>query len=256
MAESFGEDPERYDRTRPRYPEALIEAVVSASPGPDVLDVGCGTGIASRQLQAAGCRVLGVEPDARMAELARRFGTPAEVATFEAWEPGGRSFDAVTAAQAWHWVEPVAGAAKAARVLRSGGLLALFWNALEFPAELREGVADACARALPDAPFDVRAVMARPAVETYGAGLGRTADAIVEAGGFGVPRRWRFDWECVYGRDELLDQLPTFGVFTRLPADRMERVLQEVGALVDAAGGSVSVRYATLAVVAERTRGT
>mgnify|MGYP004495330689 CR=1 FL=1 len=111
VAESFGSDPERYDRTRPRYPDAMVERIVAASPGPDVLDVGCGTGIAARQFQAAGCRVLGVDPDARMAEQARRHGVEVEVATFEAWDPAGRTFDAVVAGQAWHWVDPVAGLA-------------------------------------------------------------------------------------------------------------------------------------------------
>ena len=55
MAESFGSDPERYDRARPRYPEAMVARVAGASPGPEFLDVGCGTGIASRQFQPAGC---------------------------------------------------------------------------------------------------------------------------------------------------------------------------------------------------------
>jgi len=60
---------------------------VAGSPGRDVLDVGCGTGIAARQFQAAGCRVLGVDPDARMAGLARRSGLEVQVATFETWDP-------------------------------------------------------------------------------------------------------------------------------------------------------------------------
>lgn len=114
-------DTERYDRTRPRYPQAMVERIVAASPGPDVLDVGCGTGIEARQFQAAGCTVLGVEPDARMAAFAQRTGIEVEVATFEAWQAAGRNFDAVIAGQAWHWVDPVAGAAKAAQVLRPGG---------------------------------------------------------------------------------------------------------------------------------------
>src|ERR1700742_4390072 len=89
VAESFGADAERYDRARPRYPSALVDRIVAASPGPEVLDVGCGTGIAARQFQAAGCTVLGVDPDPRMAEFARRTGVEAEVATFEAWDPAG-----------------------------------------------------------------------------------------------------------------------------------------------------------------------
>src|SRR5690606_41219093 len=84
VAESFGVDPERYDRARPRYPDALVERIVAASPGPDVLDVGCGTGIAARQFRAAGCTGLGGDPDARMAGHARRPGRPAEAATARA----------------------------------------------------------------------------------------------------------------------------------------------------------------------------
>lgn len=99
MAESFGIDPERYDRTRPRYPGALVDRIVAASPGPDFLDVGAGTGISARQFQAAGRAVLGVEPHARMADFARRTGVETEVARFETWDPAGRTFDAVVAGQ-------------------------------------------------------------------------------------------------------------------------------------------------------------
>jgi len=90
-AESFGTDAQRYDQARPGYPEALVARTIAGSPGLDVLDVGCGTGIAARQFQAAGCTVLGVEPDARMADVARAAGLPVEVTTFEAWAPAGRS---------------------------------------------------------------------------------------------------------------------------------------------------------------------
>lgn len=53
-AEGFGGDPERYHRARPGYPWALIDQIVAASPGPEVLDVGVGTGIAAHAFQAAG----------------------------------------------------------------------------------------------------------------------------------------------------------------------------------------------------------
>ena len=149
VAESFGVDAERYDRARPRYPEALIERVIAASPGLEFLDVGCGTGIGARQYRASGCTVLGVEPDARMAEVAERTGVEVEIGKFEDWDPEGRYFDAVVAGQAWHWVDPVLGASKAARVLRPHGLLAVYWHVFDPPGEVADAFDEAMQRVRP-----------------------------------------------------------------------------------------------------------
>jgi ubiquinone/menaquinone biosynthesis C-methylase UbiE len=54
VAEGFGADAGRYDRARPTYPADLIDRIIAASPGRDILDVGCGTGISARLFQAAG----------------------------------------------------------------------------------------------------------------------------------------------------------------------------------------------------------
>ncbi|UUU36609.1 class I SAM-dependent methyltransferase [Streptomyces sp. CA-210063] len=251
VAESFGVDAERYDRTRPRYPDALVEQIVTASPGPDILDVGCGTGIAARQFHAVGSRVLGVEPDGRMAEFARRSGLTVEVATFEAWNPAGRTFDAVVSGQAWHWVDPVVGASKAARVLRPGGRLAAFWHAFQLPCDLADAFAAVYQRAVPDVPFDLQLVK-RP-LEAYQATFTKVADALREVGGFGDPQEWRYDWQRSYTRDEWLDQLPTLAELTQLPSNKQAQVLEDVGAVLDAIGGSFTMSYTTVAVTAART---
>ncbi|MEV4050376.1 methyltransferase domain-containing protein [Amycolatopsis sp. NPDC049688] len=249
MAESFGTDVERYDRARPEYPRELVDEVVAGSPGADVLDVGCGTGIEARQFRAAGCRVLGVDPDARMAAFARRGGIDVEVAKFEDWEPAGRTFDTVVAGQAWHWVDPVAGPAKAARVLRPGGLLAVFAHVFQPPAEVAEAFAAACRRVLPGSPF---AGETRPAADIYDVMFAGFADAIAKTDGLGAPDRRRYSWERTYTRDEWLDFLPTTGGLTRLPPGDLAEVLSEVGAAIDALGGSFVLPYATLAVVARK----
>lgn len=252
VAESFGVDAERYDRTRPPYPDALVDRIVTASPGRDVLDVGCGTGIEARQFRAAGCRVLGVEPDERMAEFARRGGLQVEVATFEAWDPSGREFDAVIAGTAWHWVDPVAGAAKAARLLRPGGRLAPFHHVFQPPPDVMRAVATAYQRVAPDSPVNLPGQLSGSALDGYQPMFTKIADAIREVGGFGEPEQWRFEWERTYTRDEWLDQLPTHGALTRLPADKLTDVLETVGAAIDAMGGHVTMPYTTVAVTAAR----
>jgi SAM-dependent methyltransferase len=250
VAEGFGADAGRYDRARPTYPTDLVERIIAASPGPDVLDVGCGTGISARLFQAVGCRVLGVDPDPRMAELARQAGTETEVARFEDWDSADRTFDAVIAAQAWHWVDPVAGVAKAAAVLRPGGRLAVFWNAFDPPKGVREAFAGVFRRVLPDSPFG--AFWDRPAVEAYRAGCVRLADVIWQAGMFGEPEEWLSYWNRPYTRDEWLDLVPTTGGFTRHPEAVKRELLDGLGSAVDAAGGTFTMSYTTIAATAAR----
>ncbi|MFH8409306.1 class I SAM-dependent methyltransferase [Streptomyces sp. NPDC018019] len=252
VAESYGTDAERYDRARPRYPRALVDRVLAAAPGTDVLDAGCGTGIAARQFAAAGCRVLGVDVDPRMAGLARRHGLETEVSAFEAWEPAGRKFDAVVSGQAWHWVDPVAGPAKAAQALRPGGLLAVFWNAGRPAPGLAASFAEVYRRLMPGSLAERQWAAPASASGAYAALCAKAAEGIRETGAYGAPERWRFDWEHTYTRDAWLDQVPTTGDHTQLSPDDLEKVLSGIGAAIDAVGGSFTMRYSTPVVAAAR----
>ena len=247
MAESFGLDAKRYDRARPGYPPAMVEQVIAASPGRDVLDVGIGTGISARPFQAAGCRVTGVDVDDRMAEFARRQGFEVEVASFEEWSPGGRMFDLVIAGQAWHWVDPVAGTLKAAQVLRPSGRLAVFWNVFQFPAGLSEAVAAVYRQVLPGSPFS-RGTSG--GLAAYSGLAAKAADGIREAGGFGPPEQWQFDWERLYTRDEWLDQVPTSGGHNQFPPGKLDELLAGTGAAIDAVGGRFRMTYTAVVVTA------
>ncbi|WP_078870581.1 MULTISPECIES: class I SAM-dependent methyltransferase [unclassified Amycolatopsis] len=250
MAESFGVDPERYDRARPRYPDELVTAVLAASPGKDLLNVGCGTGIEGRQFHARGAVVLGVEPDARMAEFARR-AFPVEVAKFEDWDPAGRTFDALVSGQAWHWVDPAAGAAKAAQVLRPGGRFVAFWHVFMPPEEISLALADALRRAMPDSPFSGN-YLKKPSADAYQPMLDKAADGLAATGAFGEAENWHYAWTQDYRRDEWLDLLATQGGVTVATPEQRDRILAEVGAAIDARGGHLTTNYSTAAVTAVR----
>jgi SAM-dependent methyltransferase len=248
LAESFGTDAERYDRTRPSYPAAMIDRVVTAAPGPALVDVGCGTGIAARQFRAAGCEVLGVEIDERMAELARRDGFPVEVSSFESWEPAGRVFDVVAAGQTWHWVDPAAGAVKAAEALRPGGVLALFWNVAIAPAGLSAAFGDVYRRVVPGFPvFDAAKQSGGYSVFTDNATAGLRA-----ANAFGEAEESTFAWERFYTKEEWLDAVPTSGGHSRFPRETLTELLAGLGAAVDAEGGGFTMNYTTLLLTAVR----
>ncbi len=255
VAEGFGDDAEAYDRARPRYPRALADAVVATLPGTRVLDVGIGTGLSALAFRAAGCAVAGVEPDARMAGLARRRGFPVDVARFELWQPAGRLFDGVISGQAWHWIDPLAGAVKASQALAMGGRLALFWNAGDPPSEIAEGFADVYRGVATGLPFTPWASGARSA-----AGYQRFLDAagagIRQSAAYTEPESFRFDWQTTVSREAWLDQVPTAGGHHRIPPAELEKLLSGMAAVIDAAGGSFTMNYATLGLAATRTQRT
>ena len=249
IAESFGANPELYDRVRPAYPDGLIAQVLAGVTGRGVLDVGCGTGIAARQFQAVGCSVLGVEPDVRMAAYAQSRGLEVEVATFEEWDAAGRTYDVVTAAQSWQWVDPAAGALKAAGVLRRGGRLAVFGHVFEPPEHVAAAFAEAFRRELPDSPFSGQR---RPTLDVYQAAYAKIAGRFRDSGAFDQVDQWRFDWTKNYTRDEWLGLLPTTGGLTRLSAHRLAPILTSVGEAIDAHGGAFTMDYVTLAATGLR----
>ena len=124
-ATSFGATASTYDAVRPRYPDAVVDRIVAGTPDL-VVDAGCGTGIAAAQVAARGVRVLGVEPDARMAAVAAGRGIDVVHARFEEWVP--EACDVVMSAQAWHWVDPELGASVAGEAIRPGGRWIACWN--------------------------------------------------------------------------------------------------------------------------------
>jgi SAM-dependent methyltransferase len=164
-AESFGAVAVEYDRHRPRYPRPLIVDLITRD-DMRVLDVGAGTGIAATQLADAGANVLAVEPDERMARVARAKGIHVEQVTFEEWQPADREFDLVVFAQSFHWVDPRPALRKVAAILRSGGRLALIANRIVPVAptqqeldEINADYLDVTARSIVNAEEEVAALV-------------------------------------------------------------------------------------------------
>ena len=98
----------------PAYRDELfadLGAITGVRRTSSVLEVGCGTGQATRSLAGLGFSVTAVEPGAGMAAIACRHlggsdNVEVDVSDFEHWDDRGRRFDLLLAAGSWHWVDP------------------------------------------------------------------------------------------------------------------------------------------------------
>lgn len=88
-----------------------------------------------------------------------------------------------------------------------------------------------------------------------GFAFAKTAEGLTEAGWFGEPEQWRFDWAKSYTTGEWLEQVPTFGGHNLTPPDNLGEfggLLPGIAAAVDVAGGSFTMNYAAVVVTAVR----
>jgi SAM-dependent methyltransferase len=243
-ADSFGAAARLYDACRPRYPDQLIDDLLSRG-AQRVLDVGAGTGIASEQLLGRGVNVLAVEPDPRMAEVTREKGVRIEIGTFESWDPGERSFDLVVFAQSFHWVDPAIALPKAHALLPRGGTLGLMWNRL-FPTDPTHGDFAEIYRDYMDPGSPLVDGSSSGLVETDG-NTNRLIGSIT-ASGFTVEER-TYPRGAQYSAEQWLDLVFTYSNHLTLAADKAAelraRLAERIGSNGVSVGGDTLLIRAT-----------
>lgn len=230
-AELFDAAARAYDRYRVGYPDELYATLAALVPdGATVVEIGAGTGIATVPLARRGYRIVGLEPGAAMAAIAREklaAHPQVEIAPsrFEDWagEPG--SVDLVFAADAWHWVDQDLGPRKVRDLLRPGGHLAITWHVrrpMRPPA-----FADELAAIVEDATPDAREWLRRTGDD------GSVFLPVIEATGLFEPivaRRYPVEREL--SPEAFAGELGTFSWVLALPEAERTQLLERTRELV------------------------
>jgi SAM-dependent methyltransferase len=127
---SFNGVAQVYDAIRPAYPTSMFDDLFGLlPPWPEVVEVGPGTGQATRDLLARGAHVHAIEIGPAMAGILRTNCATerlqVSVGDFEVLDIPAGSADAVFAATAYHWISANAQVDRPARILRTGGVIAI-----------------------------------------------------------------------------------------------------------------------------------
>jgi SAM-dependent methyltransferase len=227
----FGIDPAAYDRARPGHADGVYDVLVERcglSPGAAVLEIGSGTGQATRRLLELGADPLvAVEPDPALAEYLANVtggGPDIRIAVVEEADLPDATFDLAVAASSFHWVDEDLGLWKIAAALRPGGWIALWWTLfgsddeadafIEATTPLLEGLETSPSHGEPGRPPYALDVDAR---------LGALRRAGFEDDGHQT-MRWTARWDTA-GIRELYG---TFSPIARLEDTRKTKILDSV----------------------------
>lgn len=132
----FNEDVANYDRWRPTYVPKLFSEIIKYSNldgTKKALEIGIGTGQATLPILKTNCHVAAIELGDKLATYSKgKFSEYKNLdiknIAFEDYACDDNSFDMVYSATAFHWIPQEVGYPKVYRLLKSGGVLALFWN--------------------------------------------------------------------------------------------------------------------------------
>jgi SAM-dependent methyltransferase len=238
---------ELYDELRPGYPEALADDVLSiagvTSEG-RILEIGAGSGQATRLFASRGYSVTSIELGANMAALARENlkafpNTEILNLNFEDWPVEIGAFDVVISGSAFHWIPPEIGYAKCALALKQGGHLALFWNGDPKPTG---GVYDALQSAYERwAPEMTNRTQSN---HPHGRHEDRV-EAFTASGCFGAPVCREYAWSRTLTSEDYARLCCTYSDHIALPDEQRADLCKGIREAIDAHGGTIERQYLT-----------
>ncbi|MFA6576536.1 MAG: class I SAM-dependent methyltransferase [Nocardioides sp.] len=221
---SFGSAAAAYERFRPGYPDELVDAVLAYAGQPvhTALEIGAGTGKATRVFAGRGIAVTATDPDAAMLGELRKHVPAAVVTVRAAFEdlPLTSTYDLAFAAASLHWTEPTARWTRLAALLNPGGTFASFGGQLCLADEMVEAAASAAR-----SPYLTGDDVPSPDGTPVDAALQWPGTELARSGLFTDVRQSVIERRTTMSASDYVGHLSTVSAYLELPVSVRERVL-------------------------------
>ena len=252
---SYDAAADSYDKGRPGYPEPLIEECVQLArltPDSRILEIGCGSGQATRAFAARGFRITCLEPGSNLAKIAARnlSAFPKVVIReerFEDWQLEPESFDLVLAATSIHHVANGVRYLKSAKALKPGGFIAILGN--------HPGQDDPEFRKELDRVYlqwhgaDSARIFAKWTLENR---IGATQRQIEDSGQFGPVVICQHPWTVEYDAPRYMALLDSDSGRLEHPPEAQEGLKKDIADVIAQMGGTVRRGYVAVLALAQR----
>lgn len=228
---TFGSVATDYERFRLGYPPEVVDLVRQYATVPlrRAVEIGAGTGKATRVFSAAGVAVTALEPDPQMfAELGRHVtGDVLPVlSTFEDYAHAADPVDLVYAAAALHWTEAGTRWARIAALLRPDGVVACIGGARDLAdAGLRKRVREAREPDVEDDDLPLPDAGPEASMRWPGTEM-RDAPSFADVEQVVLERR------SVMTADAFVGHLSTVSAYLLLPPEKRGEVLRRIRAVL------------------------
>ncbi|MGA4731795.1 class I SAM-dependent methyltransferase [Micromonospora taraxaci] len=224
---SFGMVAEAYERYRPGYPVELLDLVMTYAGRPirTALEIGAGTGKATRLFTRREVTVTATEPDgAMLAELRKHVPSRVQTvqAAFEDLRPG-ETYDLVYAAAALHWTKAERRWSRMAALVEPGGVFASFGA----PIQLADPAVAGAVRAA-RAPFLESDEVPSPDGTPPGHAMQWPGTELQRSESFTDVQQVVIERRLTMSADDYVGHLSTISAYLELPTSEQEQVFDRI----------------------------
>jgi protein-L-isoaspartate O-methyltransferase len=228
---------EAYNKTRPHYPQQLINRVIELTqlpPNAKILEIGCGPGIATVVFAQLGFSVVCIEPNQEFCQIARQNCAAypnVEIinTSFEEWQVETGKFDAVLAATSIHWVPAEIRYQKTSKALKENAFLIFLWNVVFQPEyELYQHLRDIYLTYAPSLAEYEDKRLEHEELKGVGNGIINFGQEIIDSGKFKDLIYEQILWQNTYDTDNYLMLLSSLSQYIGLDSQNKDFLFEKL----------------------------